>query len=129
MKRAAKVAALTAVLSAFAAAPGAAALKLSFKLSGGAAMLFDGAGDLDRFRLGEKALADDWARDDFKTASFSWKKLETIPELAGEVIVQVGPRLGLGLGAGFLSARVRADAATQYIQSWSLAWGDFVETE
>lgn len=129
MKKILLAAGLASAFAAFAAAPGAAALKLSLKLCGGAALLLDGAGDLEKFRLGEQALAADWAGDDFRTASFSWKKLGAVPELAGEIIVQVNSRLGIGLGAGFLEGRVKADSATDYDQSWSLAWGDFVETE
>ena len=129
MKKPMTVACLAVAFVASSAAPGAAALKLSLKISGGAAMLLDGAGDLDRFRQGQKALADDWARDDFRTATFNWKKMSTVPELGGEVILHVSPKLGIGLGVGYLAARAKADYATHYNQSWSLAWGDFVETE
>jgi hypothetical protein len=129
MKKTLTVACLTAALAATLAAPAAAAVKLSIRLNGGAAWLLDGAGDLERFRKGENALADDWAGDDFRTASFSWKKLSTIPELSGELIIHLGPRLGIGIGVGYLEARAKADYATAYSQSWSLAWGNFLETE
>jgi hypothetical protein len=101
------------------AAPGRAALKLSFKLGGGAAMLLGGAGDIERFREGERALADSWARDDFRTATFDWRKLSAVPELGGEVIIHVTPKIGLGLGVGYLEARAKAGYGTNASESWT----------
>jgi opacity protein-like surface antigen len=111
------------------AAPGAAAIKLSFKLNGGAAMLLNGAGDLEKFRKGEEAYAADWAEGDIYSSTFNWKKLSLASEFGGEVILRLSPRLGVGIGAGYIGVGRKGDYSLNYHDTWNASGGIFDEKE
>jgi hypothetical protein len=120
---------LAVLLVAVLAAPGAAALKLSFKLSGGAALLLNGAGDLEKFRKGEEAYAADWAEGDAYSSTFSWSKLSLVPEFGGEVILHFTPKLGFGIGVGYVRASKTGSYTLNYQDSGSYWWGTDTVTE
>jgi len=120
---------LAIVLVAVLATPGAAALKLSFKLNGGAAMLLNGAGDLEKFRLGEQAYATDWAEGDAFSSTFSWKKMSLVSEFGGEAILHLTPKLGVGIGVGYISVGRKGNYTLNYHDSWYASGGTFDEKE
>lgn len=129
MKRNLLCLSLAIVLIAALTTPGAAALKLTFKLNGGAAMLLNGAGDLEKFRLGEQAYAADWADSDVYSSTFNWKKLSLVPEFGGEVILYITPMLGVGIGSGYISVARKGEYTLNYHDNWYESGGTFDETE
>lgn len=129
MKKTMSLACLVIILAAALAAPGEAAIKLSFKLNGGAALLLNGAGDLEKFRQGEKAYAADWEADDFSSATFNWKKMSLVPEMGGEVILFFTPKIGVGLGVGYVVAKGKGDYTLTYNENGTPWWGTYSETE
>jgi hypothetical protein len=111
------------------ASPGAAALKLSLKLNGGAAMLLNGGGDLEKFRLGEQAYATDWAEGDAYSSTFNWKKLSMVSEFGGEAILHLTPKFGVGIGVGYISINRKGVYTLNYQDSWSASEGTYDEKE
>ena len=129
MKRNILCLSLALFLVAVLATPGAAALKLSFKLNGGAAMLLNGAGDLEKFRLGEQAYATDWAEGDAYSSTFNLKKLSLVSEFGGEAILHLTPKLGVGIGVGYISVSRKGDYTLNYKDSWYASGGTWDEQE
>jgi len=77
-------------------------LSLTFKLGGGAGYLLNGAGDIERVRLGYQNRAADWLEPNH-TSTFDWKKLSIVPDFRFEAILRLGESFGLGLGTAYLA--------------------------
>lgn len=67
--------------------------------------------------------------EDYSSSTFNWKKLSLVPEFGGEVILNLTPKLGVGLGVGYVIANKKGDYTLNYSSSGSYWWGTDIETE
>jgi len=113
----------------WAGAGGPGKMSIGLKLSGGAAFLSDGAGDLEKYRTGKMNYAD-YLRNDYDyTTTFNWKKLSLIPDFNAEIIFNITPNFGIGIGSGVINATSKGDYS--YDKIWGpyyYWWGDYTET-
>jgi hypothetical protein len=96
------------------ARPSGSKFGMGFKLSGGGAYLFDGAGDLENLRKGRTEYYDAWEEENNYTSSSDWKKLSFIPDFNFDFIVKIGRNLGFGFGAGFIKANSKGNYSRYY---------------
>ncbi len=104
-------------------------LHLSLKISGGAGFLFNGAGDLERFRSGRSQFASDYRQIAGSTSTFDWKKLSMIPDINAEIMLELGSHFGIGIGSGFLNATSKGTYSLQGTTTQNPWWGTSTETE
>jgi opacity protein-like surface antigen len=102
---------------------------LSFKLSGGAGYLVDGAGDVNPYRRDQQALLSDQDTREGYTTTFDWPRTWFLPELTAEMIINIGPHLGVGFGTGFIPVSSRGSYAANYHGSWTSWWSGSVYTK
>jgi len=88
--------------------------RLSLKLTGGFGL--PAGGDLETLRTDTQALFLSLAEADRFTAAFDWNRLPAAPEIGAELILSLGPHLGLGLGSGYLFGS-RSQGAFSYTYS------------
>jgi opacity protein-like surface antigen len=77
---------------------------LSLKLSGGAAFLLNGAGDLERLRAGRMRFIEDHRFENSYATTFNWDRLSLVPDFNVELIFNITPRFGIGIGSGIVKA-------------------------
>ena len=94
---------------------GPASAAVSLKLTGGMTYLW--AGDYNQGVRG----AYDYYSDNFSGVSGQYRAFHLGWHFGGEVIVELGPRFGVGLGAGYIQASRQS--------AFSYAWWDFSEAE
>jgi len=92
--------------------------RLSLKLTGGLGFLTGGGGDLETLRTDTQAIFRSLTRITGFESSFDWKSLPASPEMGAELILSLGPHLGLGLGSGYIFGS-RSRGAFSY--SYSIA--------
>jgi len=97
---------------------------LSFKLGGGLSYLFNGAGDIEKTRLGMQSYATDWVEPTY-TSTFDWKQLTFLPDFRIEVLVNVGERFGIGLGTSYLGFTSKGEYSLDHDSSGTEWWGDW----
>ncbi len=88
--------------------------RLSLKLTGGFGI--PAGGDLETLRKDTQALFLSLAGTDHFKAAFDWKRLPAAPEVGAELILSLGPHVGLGLGSGYLFGS-RSQGAFSYTYS------------
>src|SRR5512137_2667629 len=76
-------------------------LGLSFKLGGGIGYLFNGAGEIEKTRLGMESYTTDWVEPGY-TSTLDWKKLSILPDFRFEAVLRISDSLGIGLGTSYL---------------------------
>lgn len=102
---------------------------ISLKLSGGAALFFNGAGDLEKFRTSEMKWTDDLRIDSGYTTAFNWKKLSLIPDFNAKIILNITPNFGIGIGSGIINATSKGDYSYEGSHTWLDEWyGTDIET-
>jgi hypothetical protein len=104
-------------------------LHLGLKLSGGAGFLFNGAGDLERFRSGRSQFVSDYRQIPGYSSAFDWKKRSVIPDFDAEIIVNLGRHFGIGVGTGVCRATSKGNYSIQGSTTQNPWWGSFTETE
>jgi opacity protein-like surface antigen len=110
-------------------APSSRGMSISLKLSGGMGILFNGAGDLEKFRSGRKTMIDDYSGLPGYSPSFGWKKLSLLPDLNAEIIFNITPNFGVGFGSGIINATSKGNYSIQGSFTENPWWGTFTETE
>lgn len=76
--------------------------RLSLKVTGGLGFLAGGGGDLETLRTDTQAIFRSLTRISGFASSFDWKSLPASPEMGAELILSLGPHIGLGLGSGYI---------------------------
>jgi len=98
-------------------------LAVSFKVSGNLSYLLDGGGDLEKTRKGlEDAVAESRSLGYWKSVTFDWKRPGIHAEAYVDLIIHLGPRLGVGLGTGYLVSSTQGDLGLYDDYSGTL-WG------
>lgn len=95
---------------------------LSLKLSGGVGYLLNGAGDVNDYRQGQKAILSDLYAHDGYTTAFDWRRPGFVPDATADIIFHVGPHFGFGFGSGYILGSSRGSYAVHY-QASSTSWG------
>lgn len=102
MKKAFAVLGVLALLALGLAVPASAQSRLGFKIGGGLAYL--GGGDLNKGLQGMSDLLGDIYTLGGVTVGGGYSPVHLGMDLAGEIIFQITPNMGIGLGAGYFSA-------------------------
>lgn len=101
-------------------------MKLGFKLGGGAGLLFNGGGDIEKVRLGREAWTADWGTEGYDS-SFTWNKAPFAGNFNFDVILGFGRNFGVSLGFGYLSLGSKGDYSLNYQDSGSPWWGTWYQ--
>src|SRR4030042_5802165 len=109
--------------------PASAQMKLGFKLGGGAGLLFNGGGDLEKVRLGYQQYAEDILDYNYYSSTFNWNKMSFSPHFDFEMILVFGRNFGLGFGTGYISGKSTGDYSYTYDYTGNPWWGTYWETE
>jgi len=112
---------------------GSGKMSIGLKLSGGAAFLFDGAGDLEKYRTGKTNYYNYLRNDLGDTTTFNWKKLSLIPDFNAEIIFNITPNFGIGIGSGIINATSKGNYSSEGSSSGNLWYygydvGDWTDT-
>lgn len=75
---------------------------MSLRFMGGLGFPPGGGGDLETLRTDTQALFQSLTEITGFKSSFDWKSLPAAPEMGAELILSLGPHLGLGLGSGYI---------------------------
>jgi len=102
-------------------------LSFGFKLGGGLSYLFNGAGDLEKMRLGAENYAADWVEPSY-TSTFDWKKVSFVPDFRFEAQVRFNG-FGVGLGTGYVFLTSKGEYSLNYYYEGSEWWGDYIYQE
>jgi hypothetical protein len=76
--------------------------RLSLKLMGGFTSLAGRGGDLETLRLDTQAIFQSLPRIARFSSSFDWTGLPAAPEMGVDLILHLGPHIGLSLGSGYI---------------------------
>ncbi|MBC8358764.1 MAG: hypothetical protein ISS41_07265 [Candidatus Aminicenantes bacterium] len=101
-------------------------IKISFKITGGLGYLLNGAGDLNRAREGLEAILSDWGKQDNYSSTFDWKRLSMLSDWKADLIINITPKIGIGIGSGFITASNKGKYSLSSSYSWS--WEDWTDT-
>ena len=99
-------------------------LSFGLKLGGGIGYLFNGAGDLEKTRLGFQSYAADWVETNY-TSTFNWEKLSILPDFRFEAILKIGESFGVGLGTAYLTFTSKGDYSLDHYHVVNPWWGSY----
>ena len=98
-------------------------LSFGFKLGGGLGYLFNGAGDLEKMRLGAQNYATDWVEPNY-TSTFDWKKVSFVPDFRFEAQVRFNG-FGVGLGTGYVFLTSKGEYSLDHLHTEYPWWGEY----
>lgn len=101
-------------------------IRISLKFSGNYGYLFNGAGDLNKNREGLEAAMSDMGKSELYSSTFDWKRLSMLPDWKVDLIINITPKIGIGIGSGFITASNKGKYSLS--RSYSLSWEDWTDT-